>query len=165
MGAFPARNIMSTKLRTSSWCSLSDAGDSDFGMDAPLDEFSSEIHTDEFVNISGLEGNTALTAGIAEMLLQSHSGYIELLPALPAEWPAGHVRGLKARGGFVVEIEWKNGLLSRAVIESLNGSICRIRSERPIRVSSAGGATVMRPTVVHCEFATERGRRYRIAPA
>ena len=82
-----------------------------------------------------IDGNFGGTAGMTEMLIQCYDGLITLLPALPAEWSTGDIRGLKARGGFVVNMAWKNGRLSEARIYSDLGGNCRIRTKLPVKVA------------------------------
>jgi len=91
-----------------------------------------------------IDGNFGGTAGITEMLLQSHAGEVELLPALPSDWQKGFVHGLMARGGFEVDIDWENGRLKQAKINSKLGN--------PLRVSCQGKMINLQTT--------EKGKSY-----
>jgi alpha-L-fucosidase 2 len=81
-----------------------------------------------------IDGNFGATAGITEMLLQSHEGEIALLPALPKEWSKGSIKGIKARGNFTIDISWKDSKLMVGKIYSGLGGNCRLRTLTPVRV-------------------------------
>ncbi len=87
-----------------------------------------------------IDGNYGGTAGIAEMLLQSHAGQIHLLPALPTAWSAGHVKGLCARGGFTLDISWKNGMLTEVYIQGSGDNPCTVRyGEKTVQIQPSTG--------------------------
>jgi alpha-L-fucosidase 2 len=74
-----------------------------------------------------IDGNFGGGAGIAEMLMQSHQGYIHLLPALPSAWKNGNIKGMQARGGFIIDMSWENGKVSYLKITSLAGQLLRVK--------------------------------------
>lgn len=86
-----------------------------------------------------IDGNFGATAGMTEMLLQSHDGAVHLLPALPDEWSEGSIKGIKARGNFTVDIDWHNTKLQQARIVSNIGGICRLRTPIPVKVIGQDG--------------------------
>ena len=119
-----------------------------------------------------IEGNFGGLAGITEMLLQSHEAVeddplvrvISLLPALPAAWVEGRVAGLRARGGFEVDIAWKDGKLDEAVLRSALGKRCVLWTDSPVRIRREGQAVeVEAPDESMIAFATEPGAVYEIA--
>ncbi len=77
-----------------------------------------------------IDGNFGMCAGIAEMLMQSHTDYCELIPCLPKEWEEGSVRGLKARGGYTVSFAWKNGEITESHIVDINGNEVKLEGNR-----------------------------------
>jgi len=115
-----------------------------------------------------IEASIGLVASIAEMLFQDRRGLLRLLPALPKAWPKGHIRGLRSRGGFEVDLSWEEGQLVEATIRSLRGERCRVKSfttTRRLEVYHRGcrHASVCQADVT--EFATESGECYVLLPA
>lgn len=80
-----------------------------------------------------IDGNFGCTVGIAEMFMQSHDGFVHILPALPSVWKTGSIKGLVARGGFVIDIDWKNGKTWKVTVYSKYGANCRIRTQSSLK--------------------------------
>jgi alpha-L-fucosidase 2 len=89
-----------------------------------------------------LDGNMGGTAGMAELLCQSHTGVIELLPAQPAAWKNGHIYGMKARGGYEVDMEWREGKLQKAEIIAAKDGLCSIRYKDEIQTKQLNAGEI-----------------------
>jgi alpha-L-fucosidase 2 len=138
--------------------------------DSALAEFRALLTESSLPNLFSLcgralqvDGNFGATAGIAEMLLQSQRGRLQFLPALPAEWSNGSVKGMRARGGFEVDFDWTDGALQAAVLRSALGNRCVIKTTQRLRITSQGQEVA--PVAAdddHISFETSPGGVYRI---
>lgn len=111
-----------------------------------------------------VDGSLGVAAGITEMLLQSHEGYIDLLPALPSEWDNGHFDGVCARGGFELDFSWKNKALTSLEILSKAGLPCNLKTQKKIKVYSDGQQIQVKKLkngIVG--FKTTKGKTYTVA--
>jgi len=111
-----------------------------------------------------IDGNFGGTSGVAEMLLQSQNGNIELLPALPTVWKTGFVNGLIARGAFVVDIHWQEGTITKSRIFSRNGGLCRLMSKNELTLKGTNIHSLKSGDGYLLVFNTKKGETYFLTP-
>jgi len=111
-----------------------------------------------------IDGNFGFTAGVAEMLVQSHTDSIELLPALPSQWKTGFIRGLKARGGFEISLAWNNGIVTEASILSQFGNRCTLTMKNVVIQADCKAIETTQNENGTISFNTASGQTYIIIP-
>lgn len=111
-----------------------------------------------------VDGTFGVTAGITEMLMQSHEGVIDLLPALPKAWSRGHFKGVCARGAFELDMQWKSGQITRVAVLSKKGQTCRIRPKTKVEVTT--NSRLVNSRILEdgsIEFDTQEGNTYALS--
>ena len=107
-----------------------------------------------------IDGNFAGTAGMAEMLLQSHQDKLHLLPAIPTNWPSGKVSGLRGRGGFEVSMQWEKNTLTHAQIKSINGEELRLLTNKPVTVQGTKTSSKKTTDGYVLQLKTQKNKTY-----
>jgi alpha-L-fucosidase 2 len=109
-----------------------------------------------------VDGSLGVTAAISEMLVQSHEGIIELLPALPDEWDSGELLGVCVRGGFELDLKWENGSIKSVGLFSRAGVIFKVSTSSKVEVFSDGRKMDISRSTDYVEFPTKAGKRYQL---
>ncbi|MBB3836054.1 alpha-L-fucosidase 2 [Runella defluvii] len=107
-----------------------------------------------------IDGNFAGTAGMAEMLIQSHQDKLHLLPAIPTSWPSGKVSGLRGRGGFEVSMQWDKNTLTQAQVKSINGEELRLLTHKPVTVQGTTATSVKTADGYVLQLKTQKNKTY-----
>ena len=107
-----------------------------------------------------VDGSLGMTAAITEMLMQSQDSVISLLPALPDEWPSGEFRGMRTRGGFELDLEWKDKRITRLKVSSKAGGTFRLRSDSAMYMTANQARQRLVPKDGIVEFPTAKGVDY-----
>lgn len=114
-------------------------------------------------SFEGNQGIQGITAGITELLMQSHSGEISLLPALPEAWPEGFIAGLRGKGGYSIDVHWKNQQLSKAILVSKLNQTCHLRTKTPVKILLDGKSVMMQQKETNLYiFSVVAGKKYQI---